>query len=237
MVLRLFFDTETNGKPSDKDKGSETPIIVEPDYWPDIISICWMIYDDNLHIRTVYSIVNPLSYRNASDITWDMGAQRVHGITLEDAKKGDSLENVLGQFKRDYELCDKIIAHNLRFDRNVIVNAFELVPSVDFEWNLEKDICTLCEAKKLIAKNNIPVNSVLGYRSFNLNNLYRHAFGKDAPADAHNALRDVEVLKDVYFKLSGPGGDFTLPSLHILHSLPRRPRKSKNTTRKSLNKI
>ena len=195
-----------------------------------------MIYDDDLHIRTVYSIVNPLSYRKKEDIEWDMGAQRVHGIKFEDAIKGDDLENVLGQFKRDYELCDKIIAHNLRFDRNVVVNAFELISS-DFEWNLEKDICTLCEAKKLIAKHNIPVNSAVGYRSFNLNNLYRHAFGKEPPADAHNALRDVEVLKDVFFKLSGPGGDFTLPSLHILHPLPSHHRKSKSRTRKSPNKI
>jgi hypothetical protein len=47
-------------------------------------------------------------------------------------------------------------------------------------------VCTACKGA---VKGKIP----------KLDSLYESIFGKPAPAGAHNALRDVEVLKDVFY--------------------------------------
>ena len=203
MVLRLFFDTETNGLP----KYDKIPAIDGSGNWPDIISICWMLYEDDTKKKQEYTIIKP--YFDG----WNEKSEEVHGISRDEADiSGSLLASVLTDFMADVRACDQIIAHNLYFDKNVILNAVKWNMNGDISfWDDSKEFCTLVNARN--GKNLLlPINENREDISYTLDNLYRYAFKvAEAPKDAHNALRDVEVLKDVFFELSKPGGPFAPP--------------------------
>ena len=47
MSQILIFDTETNGLPKDRNTAGNAL----KGNWPDILSICWMVYKDEKHIK------------------------------------------------------------------------------------------------------------------------------------------------------------------------------------------
>ena len=116
------------------------------------------------------------------------------------------------------------MAHNLRFDKNVVFSAAKWRLGVDprASWTWGKDVCTACKGA---VKGKIP----------KLDSLYESIFSKPAPEGAHNALRDVEVLKDVFYakfwpelKASAPAPAAAAPS-----GGTRRSKKSGRKTRRN----
>ncbi len=49
----IIFDTETNGLP----KSYKKPALEEPNNWPDLVSICWMVFVDGTHAYTENFII------------------------------------------------------------------------------------------------------------------------------------------------------------------------------------
>jgi DNA polymerase III epsilon subunit-like protein len=98
-------------------------------------------------------------------------------------------------FKADVEKSKYVIAHNLRFDKNVVFSAFKwhinMEPSTF--WSSDKDFCTACHALSALKLPKFP----------RLDDMYTLVFQKPAPEGAHNALRDVEVLRDIFFATWG----------------------------------
>jgi DNA polymerase-3 subunit alpha len=180
MVQILIFDTETNGLPKDKTKQG----ILERDNWPDLVSICWMLYEDETLVKTAYHVIKPQG--------WDTGPVHVHGITQEIAEAhGEPMDQILAAFQTDITNSKYVVAHNLIFDKNVIFNAFKWRLDIDPTsfWTYDKDFCTACKSMTRGQKSGFP----------KLDALYTSIFNKPAPPGAHNALRDVEVLRDVFF--------------------------------------
>ena len=193
MVKIIFFDTETTGLPKNKNKTG----LESSNNWPDLVSICWMIYEDKKLVRTENHIISPEGW------TIPLEASRIHKITNEIAHRdGKPLIDILALFKYDIEKCYRIIAHNLHFDKNVLFHAYKWRLGIDpmLFWPTHAEFCS---AKK--STNEMKLASAYPkpndpYKIPSLKELYENTFHKEAPTNAHNAERDVEVLQQIVWK-------------------------------------
>lgn len=183
MSQIVIFDTETNGLPTKRDVLGNA----EKGVWPDILSICWMVYVDETMVKTEYHLIKPEG--------WAVKHTEVHGLTQEMCEtEGKPLAEVIGAFLNDVRASKYVVAHNLRFDKNVVFSAAKWRMGLDPKefWPWGKDFCTACKGA---VAGKIP----------KLDKLFSDIFGRPAPENAHNALRDVEVLRDVFFARFWPG--------------------------------
>ena len=189
----LFFDTETTGLPKDKYVGGN----YQPNNWPDLVSISWQFFNDDELRRKETFIIKPKGWTIPEE------ASAIHGISQERAEKeGISMKAVLELFKQDLTFCDMVVAHNIDFDRNVILNAYKWRLHMDtLFWPYEKEFCTAQNSKgdlKLPSRQKVPNPKDL-YKMPRLDELYEATFGEPAPAKAHSADRDVEVLQKIFW--------------------------------------
>jgi DNA polymerase III epsilon subunit-like protein len=193
MVKLIVLDTETTGLPREKKIGA----LESNRNWPDLVSICWHIYEDKELQRAEYHIIRPEG--------WRIGASsaNIHGIDHATAlRDGETLLDVLTLFKNDIANAYVIAAHNLHFDKNVLFHAYKWRLGIDPRvfWPTEADFCSAEEAKdemKLV----FPEPRTPGvYRFPRLDELYQDTFRRPAPANAHNAERDVQVLAAILFE-------------------------------------
>jgi len=172
----MFFDTETTGLPRCRDQAYKGP-----GNWPHIVSIAWIIPG----VKKEYYIIKP---------QWEIPQEsvRIHGITYEYAlKEGSDLKEVLDKFWSD--LGGKpLIAHNLDFDYNVLVNA-ELWDLKRQYPPIKKTYCTM-----ELTKNILKIPGQYGYKFPKLSELYEFIF-KKKPEGLHNSLKDTELLLEIYY--------------------------------------
>lgn len=177
----LVFDTETTGLP--KQKG--IPAKQAPGNWPHIVSISWVMMEDDIVIDTQSFIVRPDGWEIPLDST------AIHGITHAQAVKvGYSLDFVMDKFTKQY--YDIMIAHNMEFDENVVANAMY--------WDLgRKNFLGLPPIKKCSMRESQSIcklpSQYSGFKPPKLSELYKYVFGTTpVMAKLHNSLYDVEVL-------------------------------------------
>jgi len=188
--LTLFFDTETTGLPVNK----KLEALVCKGNWPDLVSISWSVYDSNVCVKRVTHLVKP-------DL-WTIPEESIaiHKITMERAQaEGVPLDKVLEEFHADLVKCSRVVAHNMAFDKNIIFNAFAWRLGKDPRkfWPFAGEFCSLEKSKnelKLPARYPKPWDM---YKMPKLDELYEATFGEPAPAGAHRADRDVEVLEKI----------------------------------------
>jgi DNA polymerase III epsilon subunit-like protein len=176
----MFFDTETTGLPRCRDQAYKAP-----GNWPHIVSIAWILVDSEKIQKKEYFIIKP---------KWEIPSEsiRIHGITHERAMaEGFDLQYVLDKFWADAK-TRPLIAHNMDFDLNVLVNA-ELWDLGRKYPSVNKTYCSM-ELTKNILK--LPGN--YGYKNPKLSELYEFIF-KKKPTDLHNSLKDTELLVEIFF--------------------------------------
>jgi DNA polymerase-3 subunit alpha len=177
----LVFDTETTGLPK-----SRTPALEKPDNWPHLVSISWVILEDNIIVKQRDYIIKPENWIISDD------SIRIHGITNELAHgKGHSLLKVMTEFMS--EQVDAMISHNINFDYNVIINAIK--------WDLEFDFkgfniplkCTMLLSKNICK---LP-GSFASYKLPKLKELYEFIFKrKPNEKKLHGSLYDTIILTE-----------------------------------------
>jgi len=191
MTKLVFFDTETTGLPSNDRIGA----LQHRSNWPDLVSICWMIFENGTHIRTENHIVRPEMYEIPPEST------KIHGITQRQAEQeGKPLSQVLSRFADDVKDAAVLCAHNLHFDKNVLFHAFKWRLNKDPTrfWPVLAEFCSMKQAQdelKLPAK--YPTAKEL-YKRPRLAELYYAEFGEQMK-NAHTALGDVEALQRIFF--------------------------------------
>lgn len=177
----LLFDTETTGLPRCRDQAYKGP-----GNWPHIVSIAWIIIDSKLNIlKKEYFIIKP---------QWDIPLEsiRIHGISYNRAmKEGSDLKEVLDKFWED--LGDKpLIAHNIEFDSNVLVNAEMWDLKRKFP-QLRKLYCTMD-----LSRNMLKLPGNYGYKNPKLSELYEYVLKKKPlKEELHNSLKDTEFLYEI----------------------------------------
>jgi DNA polymerase III epsilon subunit-like protein len=181
MVRYLVFDTETTGLPK---FGRKSYLYARN--WPDLVSICWVILDGDNEVKRRYYIIQPNGWTIPED------AAKIHGITMEKAVAlGEPLRTVLNELRDDLKTVDKIVAHNMNFDRNVLLHAYywRLRDDPVRFWPNKKEVCSMLRATA-------PTDKWI-----RLDDLYERSVGQKPPTDAHNAERDVNVLIAIIKKL------------------------------------
>ena len=174
----LVLDTETTGLPLSRSRALTTP-----DVWPHIVSMAWVILENNLIVKQCSYIVKPDG--------WEIpeSASKIHGITTEIAERdGVSLGTVMGEFLT--EDCDKMVAHNMDFDYNVIVNAIKWDLGKPFTGFKQDMMCSM-----ILSKPKCNLWGRFGIKQPKLSELYYVIFKRyPAPDKLHGALYDTLIL-------------------------------------------
>lgn len=198
----LFVDTETSGFPS-------------PRVLTTIVQFSYVVYDDiNQQIISVndHIISQPKGF-NIPEF-----AVSIHGISNDKcATEGVVLFPVLDRFIEDAILCNIVVGHNIRFDINVIINAFEHLQRRGEELNIEgiviycknqinivrtiiipKAKCTMLLGTNLCAIPRVTSKGIgNGYKYPKLSELHQKIFGT-VPPNLHNSLEDVYACMACY---------------------------------------
>ncbi len=190
----LIFDTETTGLPNWHIKGPKWY-----KSWPYIVQLSWILYniDDNTYKKGDYIIKLPLK------VTIPEESIKIHGITNEIMNtKGVNFMKALSSFLIHLQEADFIIAHNLDFDKKMMLAEFERRNMVN-HFNLIKgiDYCTMRNSEKLCGLTKI--NPVSGLRRSKFPRLYElHYFlFKEILINLHNSYNDVLACLRCYYKL------------------------------------
>tara|TARA_B100001248_G_scaffold262231_1_gene256859 strand:+ start:3163 stop:3759 length:597 start_codon:yes stop_codon:yes gene_type:complete len=193
----LVFDTETTGLPSRKGYDNYFPYTETSHYDTSrIVSICWNLYENETLLSKNYFVIKPddsFSIDNTSK------SCEINGITKEIANKiGILITDVFVQLHTDLYNCDKIVAHNLLFDKNILLSELYRYGRQDLINIFEsKDMyCTMNNSKDLLK---IPMKYG-NYKSPKLIELYLYFFGEKFNNE-HDASADTEACAKCYFKL------------------------------------
>jgi DNA polymerase III alpha subunit (gram-positive type) len=192
--LTMIFDVETTGL---------IPTKKRPGDIPHILQLCFIIYDTERKetIQTFNSYVNvPELIEISEEIT------ELTGITREKCNAGNSIEDVLISFYRAYETCTTIVAHNLKFDKDMMIiemarNSFKLNELYEinsdtvFKENSKQLYCTMLSGVKTC---NIMGKYQLKWPS--LSELHNKLYG-EIPNGLHDALVDTNACLKCYLKL------------------------------------
>jgi len=191
----LFFDTETLGLPQDFNEPASNY-----DNWPRIIQLSWIVTDEN---GCILSQINKIVYPDGFDIP--KGISDLTGITTEQARdEGEHCCNVLEDFSKDLECSNKIIGHNLDYDKSVITAEtnrmfYTMGMQCDVDFTDKEEFCTM--------KRTVDICRIMtpkGYKYPKLQELYAFLFGESFQ-DAHDAFNDTKALVKCYFELEKRG--------------------------------
>ncbi|KAI8898111.1 ribonuclease H-like domain-containing protein [Globomyces pollinis-pini] len=154
-----------------------------------VVQIAWNIYsaDGDLKSKQCH-IIKPYNFKIPKK-TAD-----IHGITNEIANQhGKPIRMVLNILKRDLELTDTLVAHNMSFDDRILLNEFQRYGQHDLIelWNSMDKQCTMKLAKQKLKLTKNP----------KLIDLYQLVVDGSDVHGLHNADVDVKLCGEIYFRL------------------------------------
>ncbi len=173
--MYLFFDTETTGLDN-----------------PKLVQLAYILSNEKgTIIEQNDFIVQPYGFQIPDE------AVKIHGITNEIAKEnGISLELALSKFSKVLEQAQYVVAHNLEFDMNVMLLAFNSIDVYNV-FESKKQICTANDLKPLIS---FPFFWRKKLTRYKLKDLHYQLF-KEYFSDAHTATADTMALYKCFWIL------------------------------------
>lgn len=222
MKRVLIFDVETTGLLPKKKRGNATspPTPIPIEEYPHILQLSFAIYDlENETIVTKYD-----SYINVDDnIEISEFISNLTGITKDMCKtRGKPIVDVLDDFYQAYISCDCLVAHNIKFDQDMISleierNRTEILErsplcftmfNVMYETmnNIER-YCTMMKGINIAnvymsCMNKAGTSNYTKKKFPKLKELYEKLFeGEPAPENLHNSMIDVLVCLKCYLKM------------------------------------
>jgi DNA polymerase III subunit epsilon len=190
----LVFDTETTGLPPKNIPTNQT------DKWPHVVQLSWAIYNEETkQVEEEKDFIISLG----THITISPESTAIHGITSELSRaRGVPIEVALFDFKHAANRCGKMVAHNLEFDKNMLLVEFYrarmfhvVLPYTEYcTMKHGTDICKLVKVWK---------DGTISFKFPKLIELYHVLYGDDVPSPEglHNAKVDVDVCLKCYVKM------------------------------------
>lgn len=183
----LVFDTETTGLPPRNLKKTGK-------WWekyPHIVQLSWILYDvEQNKILTMGDDIIKME----NGIIIPQESINVHRITNEMSReKGIPIIQALIQFNEAFKSCDYLIAHNLDFDKDVMLAEMyrnNVVPI--FNLVNKPEVCSMksnIDFCKIERKNRY---GKIYYKWPRLEELHSILFN-ETPKDLHNAINDVLI--------------------------------------------
>lgn len=190
----LIFDTETTGLPPKNIPTNHS------DKWPYVIQLSWVIYNDETkQVEEEKDYIISLG----SHIPISPESVAIHGITGELSRaRGIPIEVALFDFKFAANRCGKIVAHNLEFDKNMLMA--ELYRARVFNTIFPpNEYCTMKNGTSICKLERTWGNGKTTWKYPKLIELYHALFGQDVPSPIglHNAKVDVDVCMKCYIKM------------------------------------
>lgn len=192
----LIFDTETTGLPPNRNTS-----ILSIEQWPYIVQISYLLYDTekNNVIEQLDTLINI-----KQNIIIPADATNIHGITNEMCReKGRNIKEILNIFNNALFQADLLVAHNLQFDKNMLLVEYirnRLTNNFTLSNLPIPEFCTMQHSIELCS---IYRNNKYGqpYKKYpKLIELYQKLFN-ETPSGLHNAMADVIVCLRCYCKM------------------------------------
>jgi DNA polymerase III epsilon subunit-like protein len=203
-TLFLFLDTETNGLPRD----FKIPP-VHHQFWPEILSIAWELWSyDNSRAKhwqledRQYFLIKP-----TPTIKWCAEAESIHKISLTQAvSDGHNISDVFPLFDIALARSDKIVAHNLSFDKSVIIAAMHRSNRKNIWIHTGSEICSMMSTIDIVRiPRSKPVKEDR-YKWPKLSELHNFLFNCEYNGgDLHNSLVDTQCLAKCFMELLNRG--------------------------------
>ena len=187
--------------------------------WPHIVQFSYIVYDTT---KNEILKISDHVIKLPPGVIIPQECINIHGITNEiSLKKGVDIDSVLTKFMKDVLLADKVIAHNMNFDFNMIKAEVHRTMnrsyshftrrSVDIVERYKEYLYILanlkeklyCTMRNSISLCNIKMTTKTGntFVKFpKLVELHEKLFGA-APKKLHNSLNDVVVCLRCYYQL------------------------------------
>ena len=200
----LVFDTETTGLPA-----SRHASYTEVDKWPHIVQLSFVLYDiESRELLAARDYIIGLP----SGVHITPGSQKIHGITESRCRRhGVPLVAALTEFVRIREKADIVVAHNLSFDKRVLLSSAVRSGFGTRLFGGAKEFCTMESSKDIPVV--VATNSRGPYNKFpTLVELHRHLFNGASPRGMHDSLADVLICLRCYAML--------VHGLDVVPSLP-----------------
>ncbi len=189
----LVFDTETSTFPS-----SSLP--ANHPNQARIVQLAWVLLDESFQERACFNSL----IKVPSTVKIAEGAFKAHGITVEDCQKyGCTLNSVMSPFFEHYINAQVVVAHNVKFDKQLISVEHEIMFGDKFDTeplNMKaSEFCTM-EAMTSVCQLPFVGNKRWGNQKYKwptLQEAHQHAFGQKFEG-AHDALADVRATAHIY---------------------------------------
>ncbi|GAM01889.1 3'-5' exonuclease [Sphingomonas parapaucimobilis] len=186
----LFFDTETTGFFNDRQP-------VNHPSQPHIVQLAASLTDNVGEEVMSFSVIID------NGVAIPTQASEVHGITTQIAdERGIEPEIAMHLFSHLYRLADRVVAHNIKFDKGVV--EAEIFRRHGEVRRLAKPLfCTMEAATPIV---NLPPTERMLAAGFDkpkppkLEECIRHFFNEDLDG-AHDAMVDVTACRRVFFHL------------------------------------
>ena len=192
MTTVIVFDTETTGLPS-----KYNAKVTEPGVWPYIVQFSWIVYD----IETMDMVKKEDYIIKLKNMSIPPQSTKIHGITNEIMnEKGVDLVQVLAKFYEDLYKADICVAHNMKFDKSMI-----MVESVRYNintdiWDNKIEFCTMLYGDGITNLTRLNYQNKTVPKHPKLIELYEKLFN-ERPSNLHNSLMDVLVCFRCYYKM------------------------------------
>lgn len=193
----LFFDLETTGLPQTIDFHTYHSY-KEVAYYENsrIVQIAAVLYErvGDEFVKTVEHdyIIKPDKF--------EIKNSNIHGIEQKTADfAGIELTQAIEFLRKDLESADLLIAHNIKFDKNVLLSEL-------YRYKLFQDCKTInsipifCTSENCKDITKIKYKTGSRFKQPKLIELYEFLFN-EIPDGLHNALQDTRVLAKCFFEL------------------------------------
>lgn len=213
MTRIMFFDTETTGVNVKDDytvKGQSAPVQLYAGIWeePEDLNEWFTIKEGAVIISpNLQPIAELRTYVQLPDgMQVEQGAVDIHGITAEKANSlGMSRLNVACAFMDMLDVADKVVAHNIAYDRKIMNHMIWMETEELDEAPMGSGIFSgkdlACTMKDLTNVVKVPKPSSWkgsGFKWPKLSECYKYFFGREFE-DAHDAAVDTKACAEVYF--------------------------------------
>jgi DNA polymerase-3 subunit epsilon len=177
-MIALVFDTETTGFPSPKNP-------------PEIVQIAAVLQDTETGL-----ILGELNLLVQPSKPIPQACIDVHGITDERcAAYGFKPDIADHMFALMAAKADVIVAHNIKFDTDVINGVWQVSRAILKE---KPQFCTMLKSTEIVG---LAGTHAGGKKWPRLTQAYAHFFDGATFDGAHDAMNDVRACRDVYLKL------------------------------------
>lgn len=183
----LVFDTETTGLPKTRNKIGNWW-----DTYPNIVQLSWILYDtEKKSLKTFGNDIIKLG----KGIIIPEESIAVHKITNNVMLKlGINIIDSINNFIKAYKECDLLIAHNLEFDKNMLISEM-IRNNIEPVFNIynKEEYCTMKENIDFCKLERVGRYGRTYNKYPKLEELHDKLFNNETPKDLHNAINDVLV--------------------------------------------